>query len=198
MNWLLANLSIQVTDPTGNSSLVIDAAISDNNNFIWDIQNVVHGGYLFFITSSGGSTNPCNYRVYVESEYDLYYGVSNSLTTDAIFSEPIYNQPSNMVAVFNGLRNRVSDQFRLFSEMQISRANQSGHLEPVYYSNGVYRDGCTFHLHFGAFTCTFPGEHLYVTVFADDERGYPIQRTAIAYCAYGKQVFHRYLFQWHF
>jgi len=178
------NLSIQITDPTGNNVDAIDAIISNNNNYIWDVINVVHGGYLFFITSSGGSTNPCNYRVYVESQYDLYYGVSNSLTTDAVFSEPIYNQASNMVAVFNGLLNIVSDQFRLFAEMQISRANQSGYLEPVYYSNGVYRDGCNFHLHFGSFTCTNPGEHLYVTVFADDERGYPIQRTAIAYCAY--------------
>ena len=70
--------------------------------------------------------------------------------------------------------------------MQISRSNRSGALEPVYYSNGVYRDGCNYHLSFGAFMCDIPNEHLYMTVFADDPFGFPIQRTAVLYCAYNQ------------
>jgi hypothetical protein len=179
------NLSITVTDPNGNSSCVIDTIPVDSQNFIWDITgDVIAGEYLFFITSSNGATQPCNYRIYVESNYDLFYGVSNSLTTDAYFSEPIYQQSSNMVATFNGLRGQIRDQFRLYAEMQISRYNRSGALEPVYFSSGVYRDGCNYHLSFGAFVCNVPNEHLYMTVFADDPFGFPIQRTAVIYCAY--------------
>uniref|UniRef100_A0A7E4W1K2 EGF-like domain-containing protein n=1 Tax=Panagrellus redivivus TaxID=6233 RepID=A0A7E4W1K2_PANRE len=178
------NLSIDLTDPNGQPAILIDSLVADQYNYVFELFNTIPGEYLFRINTLNGNTAPCSYRVYIESDYDLFYGVSNSLSTDAIFSEPIYNYPSNIVASLSNFHNRVRDPARVFSELQISRANRSGHLEPVYYSNGVFRDGCNYHFHFGAFSCDTPHEHLYLTLFADDQFGFPIQRSAILYCAY--------------
>lgn len=132
---------------------------------------------------------PCSYRVQARSEYDLFIGTSVGVNDDASDSEPVVGQSSHIVAQLTGLKGKVADPFRLFSEISItSNVNvDNKYQKPMYYSSGKYRDGCGFHMYFGAADfCDFMSQPFYATVYADDGKGFTIQRTTTGFCSGSK------------
>ncbi|CEF59822.1 Epidermal growth factor-like domain and C-type lectin domain and von Willebrand factor, type A domain and MD domain and C-type lectin-like domain and C-type lectin fold domain-containing protein [Strongyloides ratti] len=178
------NLSLTITRPDFKTvNPVLNAHNGDS--YIWEIfnDNLMIGEYLILLSSVGGATYPCNYRVMTQSNYELFLGVSNEITNDVTFFDPIYEKPSHLVAQIGGLQDNIYDPFRLFAEMTIYSYDKFGNIIPVYFSNGIYRDQCDYQLYFNSFTCRVPDQELMITVYADDNNGNTIQRSIPAVCA---------------
>ncbi|CAJ0579068.1 unnamed protein product, partial [Mesorhabditis spiculigera] len=177
------NLLIAITDPNGTVSS--PQVFQDGRNYFYTIpqEKIIRGEYLMRFNSYN-SQYPCSYRVFARSDYDLFLGVTNAVYTDAISAEPIYGMPNAIVAQINGIYGRVIDPFRLFAEVMIVSNDNGGYHRPLYFSNGLYRTMCGYHLYFGTTNfCEHPGQVFYATVYADDTEGYTIQRTSVGYCA---------------
>uniref|UniRef100_A0A1I7T995 EGF-like domain-containing protein n=1 Tax=Caenorhabditis tropicalis TaxID=1561998 RepID=A0A1I7T995_9PELO len=178
------SLTVAVTDPNGvtNTALKI---IDSGTTQMYEISNPVVGEHLITVVSNVQNT-PCSYRVQARSEYDLFIGTSVGVNDDASDSEPVVGQSAHIVAQLTGLKNNVADPFRLFSELSItSNVNTDmTYQKPMYYSSGKYRNGCGFHLYFGAANfCDFISQPFYATVYADDGKGFTIQRTTTGFCS---------------
>ncbi|CAJ0959371.1 unnamed protein product, partial [Mesorhabditis belari] len=177
------NLLVAVTNPDGK--ITSPLAYQDGRNYFYTIQgnNLTRGEWLLQFNAFQ-STYPCSYRVYAQSDYDLFVGVTNAIYTDAYSAEPIVGMPNAIVAQINGIYNNIPDQFRLFAEVMIVSNEDGNYHKPLYFSNGVYRTGCGYHLYFGVTDfCERAGQVFYAMVYADDPFGYTIQRTAVGYCA---------------
>ncbi|PIC16616.1 hypothetical protein B9Z55_023164 [Caenorhabditis nigoni] len=178
------SLTVTVTDPNGakNTALKI---VESGTTYMYEIPNPVVGEHLITVVSNV-QNSPCSYRVQARSEYDLFIGTSTGVNDDASDSEPVFGQSTHIVAQLSGLKNKVTDPFRLFSEISItSNVNTDGiYQKPMYYSSGKYRDGCGFHMYFGAASfCDFMSQPFYATVYADDGKGFTIQRTTTGFCS---------------
>uniref|UniRef100_A0A8R1I1U1 Uncharacterized protein n=1 Tax=Caenorhabditis japonica TaxID=281687 RepID=A0A8R1I1U1_CAEJA len=177
-------LTVSVTDPNGQTNTALKI-VDQGSTQLYEIANPVVGEHLITVVSSDTKT-PCSYRVQARSEYDLFIGTSTGVNDDASDSEPVVGQSAHIVAQLTGLKNNVADPFRLFSEISVtSNVNTDGiYQQPMYYSSGKYRDGCGFHLYFGASDfCNFVSQPFYATVYADDGRGFTIQRTTTGFCS---------------
>ncbi|CAI2356606.1 unnamed protein product [Caenorhabditis sp. 36 PRJEB53466] len=178
------SLTVSVTDPNGQTNTALQI-VNSGTTQLYEIANPVVGEHLITVVSSDKNT-PCSYRVQARSEYDLFIGTSSGVNDDASDSEPVFGQSAHIVAQLTGLRNNVADPFRLFSEVSVtSNVNTDNtYQKPMYYSSGKYRDGCGFHLYFGAADfCDFTSQPFYATVYADDGRGFTIQRTTTGFCS---------------
>uniref|UniRef100_A0AC35U6M0 EGF-like domain-containing protein n=1 Tax=Rhabditophanes sp. KR3021 TaxID=114890 RepID=A0AC35U6M0_9BILA len=177
-------LTVQVTLPDFTQK-TIAPLFAQGNSYVFDLidGDVMVGEYLLLIQSNGGTMMPCNYRVLMRSEYELFTAEATNIVNNYDFADPIYNTPSHMLAQFSGLPATIKDPFRLYAEMTVYANDATGNQIPVYFSNGIYRSKCDFQLYFGAFTCKTPDQELLITVYADDSNGYTIQRTIPAVCA---------------
>ncbi|KAF1747336.1 hypothetical protein GCK72_023798 [Caenorhabditis remanei] len=178
------SLTVSVTDPNGNTNTALKIVDSGTTQ-LYEISNPVIGEHLITVVSNVQNT-PCSYRVQARSEYDLFIGTSTGVNDDASDSEPVVGQSTHIVAQLTGLKGKVADPFRLFSEISItSNVNlDNTYQKPMYYSSGKYRDGCGFHMYFGAASfCDFISQPFYATVYADDGNGYTIQRTTTGFCS---------------
>ncbi|CAB3401138.1 unnamed protein product [Caenorhabditis bovis] len=179
-------LKVTVTDPNGATNTLLPI-ITTGTTFFYEIPNPVVGEHLlsiFFLSSA--SKKPCSYRVQARSEYDLFIGTSSGVSDDASDSEPVFGQTSHIVAQLTGLKNNIVDPFRLFSEIAVTSNvnNDQIYQKPLYYSSGKYRNGCGFHMYFGAVNfCEFISQPFYATVYADDGKGFTIQRTTTGFCS---------------
>uniref|UniRef100_A0A0K0FG37 EGF-like domain-containing protein n=1 Tax=Strongyloides venezuelensis TaxID=75913 RepID=A0A0K0FG37_STRVS len=178
------NLTLTITRPDFQ---VISPLLNAHNgdSYIWEIynQDLMIGEYLAIFSTVGGSTYPCSYRVMTESHFELFLGVSNEVTNDVSFFDPVYQRASHLVAQLGGLQNNINDPLRLFAEMTIYSTDKFGNVIPVYFSNGIYRDQCDYQLYFGAYSCRVPDQELMITVYADDLNSNTIQRSIPAVCA---------------
>ncbi|CAD6189014.1 unnamed protein product [Caenorhabditis auriculariae] len=178
------NLIVSVTDPNGSSSTLVPI-ITTGTTFFYEIISPIVGEHLMTVTAANPNT-PCSYRVMARSEYNLFLGTTDIVSEDAGDSEPVLGQSHHFVAQLTGLKDNVKDPFRLFSEITITTNwnNDNIYQKPVYYSSGKYRNGCGYHLYFGAANiCEFMYQPFYATVYADDGNGYTIQRTTVGYCS---------------
>ncbi|KAK0396489.1 hypothetical protein QR680_001737 [Steinernema hermaphroditum] len=176
------NLSISFNDPTG-TAVQVTPFVADGNNYVWEIEQAVVGEYLMTLKSDQDNA-PCSFRVIGQSKYELFFGMSTGLLDDYAMTDPVYQLPNHIVAHFNGFDEDKIDPFKLFAEIAITTTDEEGNSVPLYYSSGVYRDGCMYKLYFGPYTCTAPDQLLYITVYADDPTGATIQRTAVGVCAF--------------
>ncbi|CAI5455517.1 unnamed protein product [Caenorhabditis angaria] len=178
------SLTINVVDPNGATNTLLPI-IAQGTTYLFEIANPVVGEHIMTVVSSVPNTG-CSYRVQARSEYDLFIGTSTGVNDDASDSEPVYGQSEHIVAQLTGLKNNVADPFRLFSEISITTNWNAENMyqKPLYYSSGKYRDGCGFHMYFGAGSfCEFAGQTFYATVYADDGKGFTIQRSERGFCS---------------
>uniref|UniRef100_A0A914X133 Uncharacterized protein n=1 Tax=Plectus sambesii TaxID=2011161 RepID=A0A914X133_9BILA len=178
-------LSITIMNPNG-IAVTPDTTYSLNFTYIWTISNPVAGQWFINI-QSGAPTSACNYRILAinvlnsATDYDFFWATTPFITVDGIGPSPIYKQSAPLVGHINNYK--LSDPTKVFAETTIYANDEQGNRQAVYFSNGIWRDGCTFQLFFGPFTCQRANQVLYMTVFVRDDVGFMIQRTSMMYCA---------------
>ncbi|GMR61584.1 hypothetical protein PMAYCL1PPCAC_31779, partial [Pristionchus mayeri] len=175
-------LTMTVTDPNWEQSMK-EPFWDDGYTHFFNIPNPKGGEWLYSVDSDDTSA-PCSYRFYSQSDFDLFLGTTSSVNIDERTFEPVVGQAAHLVAQVNGFYGGyVQDQFRLFAEILITSPDEDDKHQPLYYSNGMFRSSCGFHLYFGvANFCREEDQIFYATVFVDDENGFPIQRAAVGYC----------------
>ncbi|GMT36490.1 hypothetical protein PFISCL1PPCAC_27787, partial [Pristionchus fissidentatus] len=183
------NLRITVTDPDWNTQMKMPF-YDDGWTHFFIIANPQGGEYLYAIQGdeSEDFAAPCSYRFYSQSDFDLFLGTTSSVDIDERTFEPVVGQAAHLIAQVNGFYGGyVQDQFRLFSEILITSPDNDDKHQPLYYSNGIFRSSCGFHLYFGvANFCQTEDQIFYATVFVDDNNGFPVQRSAVGYCNAGE------------
>ncbi|GMT07598.1 hypothetical protein PENTCL1PPCAC_29772, partial [Pristionchus entomophagus] len=177
-------LTITLTDPNWEVS-TLRPSYTDGYSSFFAITSPMPGEYIYAVQGEDfDDDTPCSYRFYSQSDFDLFLGTTSNVNIDERTFEPVVGQAAHLIAQINGFYGGyVQDQFRLFAEILITSPDEDDKHQPLYYSNGIFRSSCGFHLYFGvANFCKKEDQIFYATVFVDDENGFPVQRSAVGYC----------------
>ncbi|VDL78299.1 unnamed protein product [Nippostrongylus brasiliensis] len=140
-----SNISLVLTNPDGEFAKS-DIAYTDGINNIWVYNGPYTGNWLFNIRSSG-STQACNFKVFQsvyhtpgtrDNQMDLFWSTSADLDSDVGLNQPLVGFEHAFV-------------------MHLTNY-------PVYASNGIWRDLCSYNFYFPPFACKVPNEILYYNV----------------------------------
>ncbi|KAI6216634.1 hypothetical protein M3Y99_01810300 [Aphelenchoides fujianensis] len=178
--------TVQAVTVAGIGAALRIRLLDTNDNTIDAEQHflTLDKGHYRLTVDSNGQNAPCHYRVYAQSHYEAFFGATESIGQDRSLAQPIYNQVAHLVGVVT--RADYPDPENIQAEIVIwdnDNSDQQDQRRLLYASNGVYRDGCTYNLYFGSWTCKNQYRPFYVNIYVTDSTGFTVMRTTSGHCA---------------
>ncbi|PAV58039.1 hypothetical protein WR25_18806 [Diploscapter pachys] len=183
------NLTLMITDPMANR-VNFDLVYNDGTNYIWQKHGVIIGQWFITLMSSTPQSS-CSFKVYQKNfdnaisaipDFDMFFTYTEAIMSDGFQMQPIYGWNAAPVFHVNNIAAFAMDTSTIFANLQIY-ASRNGNQTEVYASNGMFRDACSFHFYFNAFTCQVPEETLYFNLFVRDRLGFTLQRAGTMFCS---------------